>query len=194
MRAEQALALFEEEPLSEILRLLALFDETDWSLSDLHRAEGERTVLPRYGGEKGGAELPLPLEREETVLLTPSGEDGREDPFYLTVFEREGDSFFSWETVLPEGEAKPLRVNETKVTQVFPATEKTVEQSVFSTFQTVERGEVMPLPAALRETFSYHKPENTEKSEAPSLPTVDELLDELERRLIRELQETEGIY
>lgn len=193
MRAEEALMLFKEEPLCEILRLLALFEETEEKFLPLLRS-GKETVLPRYGGEKREAAPPAPPEKEETAALFPDTGIEPAEPFYLTVFEREGDSFFSWETVLPEREAMPLRVNETKVTQVFPAKEKTAQQSVFSTFQTVERGEVMPLPAALRETFSYHKSENTEKAETSSLPTVDELLDELERRLIRELQETEGIY
>lgn len=194
MRAEEALAFFEQEPVSDILRLLALFEETERYLLLPLCPVGKETVLPRYGGEKRGSDIPAPPEREETADLWPMTVGEPAEPFYLTVFEKEGDSYFSWETVLPEEKILPVQVTDTKVTSIFYRELKTEEQKTFSTFQTLERGDPPTSDPARRELSAPMAPEADIRADQPRLPTVDELLDELERRLIRELQETEGIY
>ena len=80
MRAEEALMLFKEEPLCEILRLLALFEETEEKFLPLLRS-GKETVLPRYGGEKREAAPPAPPEKEERQLFFLTRSRSRQSPF-----------------------------------------------------------------------------------------------------------------
>lgn len=183
------------------MRLLSLFAGEEWHLSGSQTGDGgSQAALPQYGREETekdtGSALP---EGEEAVSEFFAVEGGR-DPFLFSLFEAEPDTDVSLS--LPAAPARKTQAlfpeggSSRKRREIFDSAGTDVSQSGrFLTFPTVNPGKTTQFSTRPGDGLSLTEHRRAAEDEIPHIPTVDELLDELERRLSRELQtETEGIY
>ena len=183
------------------MRLLSLFSGEEWHLAAGQTGDGgSQAASPQYGREETVEDTGSALSEGEEAVSEFFAVEGSRDPFLFSLFEADPDTDVSLSP--PAAPARktqaafPDVVSSLKRQEVFDSAGTDVSQNGrFLTFPTMNPGKITQFSTKLRDGLSLTEHRRAAESGIPHIPTVDELLDELERRLSRELQtETEGIY